>query len=334
MLSCLIPGPEKHSDLDSFLWLLVEELRLLQDGIPDTPHQYEPNFLLKAHCIHCAGDGPAIAEMMGFKNPGNARAACPRCLQQGTQRGGQGTYYFPQTSAEIDHPTLRENCRPIIAYLDTLVPQVRQDSARTAIGITRTSILLRVGSLNFPLSFPPDMMHQVLQNLVGQLHKIWGGHRITQSKKAAREEAQGRQDLPCVLNATQWKQLAELQENSRATIPYLLGTGPRRIGTHWKGFKAMEWREWLCRDGIALLASVVDIETFRPYLLHFALLRRIYLTSTKFRITRADVKQLDLDCKEFVRTWQELYYQDEPSLLHNCRINLHALLHLGLRLVS
>ena len=120
-----------------------------------------------------------------------------------------------------------------------------------------------------------------------------------------------------------------MQDACRSTIPTQLGTAPRRIDKYNGGYKAAEWTQWLCREGIPILASVVNIEKFQPYLLHFALLKKIYLTATQRIITLLQLEQLDIDCKEFVRGWQKLYYNGQPEHVRNMKINLHTLLHLG-----
>ena len=81
------------------------------------------------------------------------------------------------------------------------------------------------------------------------------------------------------------------------------------------------------RDGPALLSHLGP--EFRPYLTNFLLLRKMYLAAKSWQITPLDLTQLRANCKDFVRMWQELYYRDELARLKVCKINLHALLHLG-----
>lgn len=69
MLSCLIPGPRKYKNLDSWLWPMVEEMKKL--GQHHTPFvginaSTQKRFCLRAHILNVAGDGIALAEAMGL----------------------------------------------------------------------------------------------------------------------------------------------------------------------------------------------------------------------------------------------------------------------------
>jgi hypothetical protein len=329
MLSVLIPGPYSYKELDTFLQPLVEELLILHTGVPDTPHKFGPNFTLKAHCIHCAGDGPAIADLMGCKKPGVALQACPRCFMHGQRCGAKGPFYLPHSVELLDKLPLKEHYRELIELWTKIRPKYIQDEYGKALGITKRSALIDLPTLHFPNSFPLDLMHCVLQNLVPQLHQIWGGHIDKDGDLVVEKDDEEPLQPLCKISKKEWEQIADLQEKSRTTTPHLLGSGQRRIDKHWKGFKAIEWREWLCRDGIPIMCTVLGKDKFKEQILHFVLLRKIYLTATKWNITRTEVVQLRLDCKAFVLKWQELYYKRRLDLLKNCRINLHALLHLG-----
>jgi hypothetical protein len=352
LLAALIPGPNQHKDLDTFLRPLVEEIKDLGIGIPDTPHKFQPNFTMKAHLFLAAADGPALADLMGGKKPGNSKKPCLRCPFMAQTNGVGKTHYCPHTPDEIESPRITENYRQLVADWEVIIPKYEQDKFGTALGISRKSILMELSSLHFPLSFPPDMMHCILQNLLKQIHELWGGNLKEQAGVGLvvdlqidlDEDGEGNDDgsteeggsqpsrsapsLECVIPKEKWKAIADIGEASRSTIPYLLGTGPRRIDTRWRSFKAMEWREWLCRDAVPIISGIVDDPRFKPYLVHFVLLKRIFLISTKFTITRQELAQLDLDCKAFVSKWHELYYQNDSALMRNCRVNLHVLLHL------
>lgn len=50
------------------------------------------------------GDGPAIAEAIGMKTPGNAKVPCRFCHIQATpiRTGNHTQHYIPHTQAQID----------------------------------------------------------------------------------------------------------------------------------------------------------------------------------------------------------------------------------------
>ena len=69
---------------------------------------------------------------------------------------------------------------------------------------------------------------------------------------------------------------------------------------------------------------------FKLYLVNFLLLRKIYIAAKQYQIITAQLYIIRLDCKEFIRTWQELYYRGEPLRLYIYKINVYTLLYLGI----
>lgn len=104
----IIPGPKKPKDLDTFLRPLVDELTKLDCGIEAFDANTGRTFMLRAWVTMVTGDGPAVAEVMGLKRPGNAYRPCRYCTIKGQIQGqGQTTYYVPHTGYDFNHPPLR-----------------------------------------------------------------------------------------------------------------------------------------------------------------------------------------------------------------------------------
>ena len=96
----------------------------------------------------------------------------------------------------------------------------------------------------------------------------------------------------------------------------------------------MEWQEFLVCDDPALLSHLAttrdgDDTEFTPFYLNFLLLRKIYVQASHWKVTPLDLEILRDDCVAFVRDWEKLYYNNEPERMTVCKINVHALLHLG-----
>jgi hypothetical protein len=104
-----------------------------------------------------------------------------------------------------------------------------------------------------------DLMHCVLQNLLPQIHALWGGTKQSEAEAAAKEDREFKARLrqlnieideqplqeqsppPCVLPPKEWFVIAKYMFESASTIAQLLGKAPRAIDTRHKSFKAMEW---------------------------------------------------------------------------------------------
>lgn len=338
LLSCLIPGPSNYKNLDSFMHPIIQELLQLEGGVEDVLNAYTPDepFTLRATVLVVSGDGPASADAIGMKKPGAAKRPCHHCMIRGEMSGT--TYYIPHSPAHFAGGlTLRTQLRDVIYHWQQCSAKGERDQWGKDLGISRASSLLALKNLSFPNSFPLDLMHCVLINIMKQMHGLFGGRinskdqRASNSKRTHNMAFDDQLPQPTYqLPKAFWVNISRVQKSSRSSIPAALGQAPRPIDTRYRGYKAMEWREFLCRDGVTLLyqATAQNLE-FTPYLEHFVLLRKIYLTATSWSILPGDLRTLRSDCITFVRDWERYYYNNDPARLLNCKINVHSLLHLA-----
>ncbi|TGO31563.1 hypothetical protein BHYA_0524g00010 [Botrytis hyacinthi] len=394
LLSCLIPGPRKVGDLDSFLQPMVDEMLVLGKGIHSlddyngSKHRLYNSFtnkpfILRAWIIIVSGDGPGRAEAMGLKEPGNAYRPCHYCMICGVRKSNGGSYYIPHTAAQLRDGglELRNNVRFQLREWEGM--RVDKTAKGKYWGFARSSILLKLESIHFTKSTGIDIMHCILQNVIQDLHLLWGGRRfnlddekfyrkrvrelkkrhkqqenkallstlrggnpslhrvrnattsqVSDSEDIERDFEDRREDgldeevflAPYVVPEKEWRRLGTIQEEARYTIPSQLGQGARRIDKYWKGYKAAEWEEFLVRDGTILLTN---LSGFEPYLENFTLLRDIYILCRKRSISEKDIDNLEQKSRDFVRTFQNLYYQGKEDRMKVCKINLHSLLHLA-----
>src|SRR5215472_6948104 len=81
------PGPKEAEDIHNFLRPLVDELTALENGhIIAVDGDTGREFILRAHVLIVTGDGPATADAMGMKSPGNAYRPCRICEIAGVRR--------------------------------------------------------------------------------------------------------------------------------------------------------------------------------------------------------------------------------------------------------
>ena len=338
LLSCLIPGPSNYKNLDSIMYPILQELLQLEKGVEDVFNAYTPDepFKLYARLLVVSGDGPASADAIGMKKPGAAKRPCHHCMIKGEISGT--TYYIPHSPADLAGGLkLRTQLREIIYHWQSYSAKGERDQWGKDLGISRASSLLTLENLSFPNAFPLDLMHCVLINIMKQMHSLFGGcinskdQRATDSNRTHNESFGDPLPPPKYqLPKSFWVNISKVQKASRSSIPAALGQAPRPIDTRYRGYKAMEWREFLCRDGVTLLCqAAIQNPEFTPYLEHFGLLRKICLTATSWSILPGDLQVLRVECITFVRDWEKYYYDNDPARLLNCKINVHSLLHLA-----
>lgn len=231
---------------------MVEELLVLgSTGVKNVPNDFTgTQFTLRAYVILVTGDGPASAELMGMKNPGNAYRPCHHCMIRAQQPPAGGCYYISHAGIDVDNLPARQNLRKILESFGDIENKVLRDAKGKELGITRSSILLRLRSIHFPESFPLDLMHCLHLNISPMLHTLMGGRKQADdpsSKSAMRKykkrvakdfgaEAAAELDKldsspslhDGVVSVKQWAEIGQWQENSRKMIPALLGQGHGR----------------------------------------------------------------------------------------------------------
>jgi hypothetical protein len=319
LASLVIPGPKKPKFIDTFLRPLVDELLLLEKGIPAFDGQTRTVFQLRAWATMVTGDGPALAEAIGMKRPGNAFRPCRTCEIKAERAGAIGkTYYVPHTKYDFGNPPLRSDLRTMIRLVDEANSEVYQK--RT--GISRSSILLELQSLHFPRSFPADLMHLILLNITPLLYGLWNQTKLAIDDRSNPNFAK----RPYHLDDAAIEVISSAPANARPNIPTYLGHAPRRIDHHYKGYKAAEWEAWLKLFGVPLL----DQRLNEPYVENFRILSRIYTVATRHSLSRVDIDLLGALVSEFVQSFERLYFDGDSQKLPVCSVNIHYLLHLPL----
>jgi Transposase family tnp2 len=324
-MSTFIPGPKKPKDLNSFLRPLVDELTALETGQPGVIDGDDgQEFVLRAHVLIVTGDGPAVADAMGMKSPGNAYRPCRMCKIPGERRYGarHSPYYVPHTTFAFDNPPMRTDLREDIR----LVEEAGDDKTRMLTGIRGSTELLRLQSIHFPRSFPGDIMHCVLQNITPCLFQLWNRTKlaIDDTNPSQPTRCTDRSGMPSYYLATSdLNSIGDALSRSHSTIPTSLGHAPRRIDNHYKGFKAAEWKAWLIHYGPPLLWKHLH----ERYLANFRILGQFYKLSTAPLISRDSVQKIAALARQFVGSYEELYYRNEQERLPVCTINIHSILH-------
>jgi Transposase family tnp2 len=89
-----IPGPKKPKDADSFLFLVVQKLSQLEQGVVAFDSLLDSLFVMCAYLIRVFGDIPAVSMLMRMKGH-NGTPPCHMCKIMGIRAVREKTLYVP-----------------------------------------------------------------------------------------------------------------------------------------------------------------------------------------------------------------------------------------------
>ena len=307
---CVIPGPKKPQDFDSFLWPFLQELLCLARGVRSFDVLSSTFFTLRAHLIVVFGDIPAMSMVMRMKGH-NGASPCRMCNIRGLRVPDQPgtTHYVPLDHSShpiVQRDRLGEHVKkydprdlPLRTH-NRLLSQATEVDAATTIaaadrlskeyGIKGTPLLSYVHSLIFPHSFPYDFMHLIWENTIKNLVLHWTGEfkGLDQGKESYE------------LSKAIWEGIGMLTASSGSTIPSAYGSRVPNIKKDHYICTADMWSFWTLYIGPVLLWR--RFENVKYYK-HFVLLVKLLTTCLKFEITCEEV--------DFVRNgfvdWVEKY---------------------------
>jgi len=327
----LCPGPSQPKDLDTFLIPFIDELKLLQTGVPAYDALSWQTFLLKAHLILVTGDTPGVSKLFHLSGH-NAKHPCRACKLEGTPyvnhyktKKGQErqitTHYYPPRPPAV---TLQRN-GAIRLHVSKFIRRTAQNyqadgqaSAHDPQEATRTGVkgispLVLLETVHFPISVPFDVMHLVYLGFVRDLCRLLSR---TFFKTGPLNEHQGG------MSEKEWQQLGV--DMAKIGSPKDWGRYPRNIEKHIKGFKAEELSNFLVHYLLPLTFNRVNTSTYKA-------LQRLVLAmslATSLELKHSEIGEIEKHLTLFVEWFYDTYYQQNPQRLPVCKYTVHALLHL------
>jgi hypothetical protein len=324
LLCGIIPGPASPKDIHSFLFPLVEELKELEEGVPNVDDgSTKSQFTLNAYLCFCSGDLPAIAKVMGISGH-NSYDYCRFCTITGIYKNH---VYCPLRTPHGWEPVQQRfqlNPNDITLRTDEeyrnaaehLSQQYNPVNDKTEYGLRHLSPLFQLKSISFPQSFPNDLMHNIFENVIRTLHKVW-------TNKYFPDGDDRNSDL--VIPEAIWKRMGKDMESSRKLIPRSYGRAPRDIYKYFGSFKAEEWCSFLLYYSPILLVDVLPRDIYEHYM---KLVVAIEL-AIDYEVTFEDIAEVKRLLHEFVLGYERLYYRYEEARISLCLPTVHLLLHLG-----
>jgi len=327
----LCPGPSQPKDLDSFLIPFIEELKLLQNGVPAYDAFSQQPFLLKAHLVLVTGDTPGISKLFHLSGH-NAKHPCRACKLEGTpyvnhyktQKGQERqitNYYYPPHPpvATFQQNAIRINVskvqyRTAQDYKADGQASTCNPELATQTGVKGISpLVLCIDTVHFPRSLPFDVMHLVYLGFVRDLCQLLNKSYF---KAAPLNEHDGG------MSQKEWQQLGV--DMSRINSPKDWGRYARNIAQHIKGFKAEELSNFLLHYLLPLTFNRVNVSTYK------ALQRLAFAISlaTSPELKYSEIDEIEKHLTLFIAWFYNTYYQQNAQRLPVCKYTVHALLHL------
>ena len=257
LIQCgIIPGPRSPKDIHSFLRPLMNEFKNQEIG--GVPNVYDAStdstFTLRFYLTLVCADLPAMAKLMGISGH-NSLQYCRFCECEGvfskhTYCPLQSPHDWSKEPFDYDPADLplrtddgyREAANTNLRYPQALDPD---PPAKPPYGVSQYSSLYELATIDFPRSFPNDIMHVVFENVVPKLYKWWTGAFLKKKDDMNVEsEIYVEENDKIVLdkeNKNIWKIIGQNMSSSRSTIPTSYGRSLRDIAFYNKSFKAEEW---------------------------------------------------------------------------------------------
>ncbi|THH12489.1 hypothetical protein EW146_g7643 [Bondarzewia mesenterica] len=330
----VIPGPKKPVDMDSFAWPLVQELLQLAVGVRAFDILSGSLFALRAFLILAFGDIPAVSLLARMKGH-NGYSPCRLCKILGlrTPNSRATTHYVPLDRSK--HPNALANTSAVKVYDPHNLPlrthneiiQMAHDvqSADTEAqaerlskeyGIKGLSIFSRLSSISMADSFPYDFMHLIWENLIKNLVLLWTG------QFKGLDEGTGSYQL----NRTIWDAIGTATAASSSTIPGCFGARPPNVAADKLASTADTWSFWTLYLGPVLLQRKFH---HVKYYEHFIGLVQLLHLCLQFEISSSELDTIREGFIKWVKKYEDLYYQKDPSRISTCPVTIHALLHIA-----
>ncbi|KAJ6479116.1 hypothetical protein C8R45DRAFT_833107 [Mycena sanguinolenta] len=160
-------------------------------------------------------------------------------------------------------------------------------------------------------------MHLIWENLLKNLILLWTGE--------FKGLDSGVEDYE--LSKAVWEAIGARTASAFDTIPSAYGSRVPNIAKDRPNVSAEMWSFWAMYLGPVLLRR-----RFKKakYFTHFIELVRLLTICIQFEITDEEIEELRVGFINWVRVYEDIYFQHNPERLSTCPLTIHALLHIAL----
>ncbi|KAJ7780645.1 hypothetical protein DFH07DRAFT_729285 [Mycena maculata] len=159
-------------------------------------------------------------------------------------------------------------------------------------------------------------MHLIWENLIKNLILLWTG------EFKGLDEGDGQYELAKAI----WEAIASRTSAAGDTIPSAYGSRVPNIAKDRPNVSAEMWSFWALYLGPVLLRCKFNNA---KYYHHFIDLVRLLNLCLQFEISDEEIEQIRTGFIDWVRQYEEMYFQFDVERLSACPLTIHALLHIA-----
>ena len=189
----------------------------------------------------------------------NAYSGCRFCYLYGTysetarhvyfplspSRGYNGTIYDPKNLPMCSHNSYLQNIKALKNKSKTERHKIECET-----GVNGHSILFELHSIEFPASFPIDIMHALFENIAPHMFRHFTG-------KFFNNEILNNTDYK--ITSENWNEIIKIIEQNRKTMPMEFGRPPINIQKYHSSFKVEDLYNWIVLYSLPLLYNYLPI---------------------------------------------------------------------------
>ena len=293
LLVGLIPGPKEPSlNINSYLFPLIQDLRLLFQGVTFTSH----NSVARVRALLCCvgSDLPATKKLCGFLSH-SANRGCSKCMRSFSSSSFREKLDY--SGFDVDNWEARklEDHKKNAETIQGAATATSRASLEKQYGL-RYSVLLCLPVFDVIRCHTIDPMHNIFLGIAKLCVKVWKDKEIL--KASDFDKIQGRVDS--------------------VVPPPNIGRIPRKIGSGFSAFTADEWKHWILIYSMFALQGILPERDYSCWFLFV----RYCLQTCKLAVTKQEILNAHDLMVEFCTTFQQLYGTGA------CTPNLHMACHL------
>ncbi|KIJ06354.1 hypothetical protein PAXINDRAFT_92119, partial [Paxillus involutus ATCC 200175] len=331
---CIIPGPKKPKNLDSFLFPGFYHLAALQkEGLKIWDASRNTIYISHPFLALGTADGPGLAYLNGLVGHHGKNGCRLYCGLKGRHKEGIGIYYPALQKpdnydvAGCDHADVDpHSIRPVdsglylqnLRYLLQSRSEAQYKQRRLETGISKPSLFLGFHPdcmFGVPVCFGSDIMHLVSLNIPDLFINLWRGTIECDANDDKRTW------WWATLVGDTWKSLGRDVAETRSHLPGSYDRPPRNIAEKINsGYKAWEFWLFLYAIGPAVLYGRLPDQVWE----HYCKLVQAVRIVSQHTITLDEVKLADRLFLEWGDEFERLYCERKTERIHFVRQSVHA----------